>query len=463
MIGFVILGSILRIASAFGELWLDEMWSLVLISTASSPLDLVYKVRHDNNHLLNSLWMWSLPFSSPSWLYRLPAVASSIALLMFVNHASTLVQDAKVRAVWCLFCASSFPLVLLGSEARGYALAILCSVACVEYALRIPRDPHNPRPAIIFAIAATVGCFTHAIFAIPLGVAIVLLVLTRSDGPEATSASNLWIALGPPLVVGAALSLMFYCKLAIGGGPELPFAEVAITTLRLAFGLPERASDHAIFTDVESLIATGACIISICGIRSWIRSYPQQGLVISVILCAPVLLVLIAQPQFIMGRYVAIQIAFLYLVTAHALVTLSARGSAGRMCAASLIVLFVFGSLRLDLGLIRDKRSHFVETIQNIQSTSESELITLGGDQDYQNELRCRYVKLHQSPHSCPTYVRNYINASEGPNFILRETLPGMSRLPGELSLQSGATYSLIAVRPAPPWSGATTYLYQRH
>lgn len=114
MIISVVIGSVLRIAASFGELWLDEMWSLVLASAASSPLDFVFKIRHDNSHILNSLWMWSLPASSPSWLYRLPATVSSIALLMFITQASALAQDTRVRALWCLFCAVSFPFVLLG-------------------------------------------------------------------------------------------------------------------------------------------------------------------------------------------------------------------------------------------------------------------------------------------------------------------------------------------------------------
>ena len=49
-------GSALRIAAAFDQFWLDEVWSWSLAQRARSWLD-VLTLAHDNNHQLNTLWI----------------------------------------------------------------------------------------------------------------------------------------------------------------------------------------------------------------------------------------------------------------------------------------------------------------------------------------------------------------------------------------------------------------------
>ena len=64
--------AILRLAAAANDLWFDEIWSLWLIaSEAQAPWDLFRGgMRHDNNHLLNSLYLFWLPPHLPPLTYR---------------------------------------------------------------------------------------------------------------------------------------------------------------------------------------------------------------------------------------------------------------------------------------------------------------------------------------------------------------------------------------------------------
>ena len=63
-----LIGCILRVLAVHGELWLDEAWSVLLVQDVGSPLALATEVRHDNNHLLNSLWLWLVgPRAIPEW------------------------------------------------------------------------------------------------------------------------------------------------------------------------------------------------------------------------------------------------------------------------------------------------------------------------------------------------------------------------------------------------------------
>ena len=59
--------AILRLAAAANDLWFDEIWSLWLIARETKvPWDLFRGgMRHDNNHLLNSLYLFWLPHHRP--------------------------------------------------------------------------------------------------------------------------------------------------------------------------------------------------------------------------------------------------------------------------------------------------------------------------------------------------------------------------------------------------------------
>ncbi len=54
-----ILAGILRAFAARGELWLDEIWSLVTVrQTIKNPIEIITVLKLDNNHFINSLLIW---------------------------------------------------------------------------------------------------------------------------------------------------------------------------------------------------------------------------------------------------------------------------------------------------------------------------------------------------------------------------------------------------------------------
>ena len=53
---------------------MDELLSLRLVSALESPLGVFTAVHHDNNHYLNSLWLYGAGPDARSWLMRLPPV-----------------------------------------------------------------------------------------------------------------------------------------------------------------------------------------------------------------------------------------------------------------------------------------------------------------------------------------------------------------------------------------------------
>src|SRR5215813_11426405 len=77
----VAIGAAVRLAATRGDLWLDEIWTLTLLEPLRSPLAIVTEVHHDNNHILNSLFMWFLRPLGSDWAYRLPAWIAGVATI----------------------------------------------------------------------------------------------------------------------------------------------------------------------------------------------------------------------------------------------------------------------------------------------------------------------------------------------------------------------------------------------
>src|ERR1700731_1425164 len=74
----LLLGAILRLACLPAEFWLDEIWSYDLSRQAGSLLG-IFTVKHDNNHHLNTLWLWLCPDGASWSLYRMHSLLAGLA------------------------------------------------------------------------------------------------------------------------------------------------------------------------------------------------------------------------------------------------------------------------------------------------------------------------------------------------------------------------------------------------
>lgn len=75
----LLLGLTLRLAGSTGELWLDEFWSLMLVTHLSSASQVFTGIHFENNHYLISLWMWICGADKDWWVYRVPSIFAGMA------------------------------------------------------------------------------------------------------------------------------------------------------------------------------------------------------------------------------------------------------------------------------------------------------------------------------------------------------------------------------------------------
>ena len=85
-------GFALRLAAARGALWTDEAWSMIYAADAGTPAGVFWRINHDNNHHLYSLWLQAIGSGASPLLARLPAIlAGTLSILVaavFVGRRS---------------------------------------------------------------------------------------------------------------------------------------------------------------------------------------------------------------------------------------------------------------------------------------------------------------------------------------------------------------------------------------
>jgi hypothetical protein len=123
----LLLALILRILGARGELWLDELWSLKLIDEVKARHDLFWGLAVDNNHYLNTLYLYLVGADAPVLVQRGLSIALGTATVAVAGLAMRRSGAAGMLGAMVLF-AVSYPMVNYGSEARGYAGLILMTL-----------------------------------------------------------------------------------------------------------------------------------------------------------------------------------------------------------------------------------------------------------------------------------------------------------------------------------------------
>ena len=163
----LLFGLILRTASARGDLWIDEIWTLNLLTTIGSPDEILWNISHDNNHFLNSLWMYVVGLDGTPLLYRLPSILlGGLSITMAFRIGSR--SGPQAALVTAFVFAIALPFVNYGSEARGYAgivLALLVAIDALDRALAIASNGAEPaawnRCRWTFAAAVGLGTLSH--------------------------------------------------------------------------------------------------------------------------------------------------------------------------------------------------------------------------------------------------------------------------------------------------------------
>lgn len=145
-----LLGLALRIDAAQGDLWLDEIWSLDLVARITSIDQVLWRINHDNNHFLNSAWLYLTGPDASPLVQRAQAILFGAATPLAA--AAVLADRGRVTQLTAaMLFAVSYPMVHYGSEARGYSGLILFTLLAV-WGLERRLDGRGSGLALAFAV-----------------------------------------------------------------------------------------------------------------------------------------------------------------------------------------------------------------------------------------------------------------------------------------------------------------------
>lgn len=454
----ILVGVGLRAAGSRGELWLDEIWSIQLAGQVASPVDILTRLSLDNNHPLNTLFLWLLGDTPQGFLYRLPAVLAGAGTLALTGAvaASVLPAAETVLATWLV--ALCFPLIVYDSEARGYAPAIFFSFLCFLLVERFLAR-RGPGTVVLFTLCALLGFLSHATFLfvfLALGLSAAVGVC-RSGIGAARAAGSFTVLFLPPTLLIALVAYPLLRHLQYGGGPQESLGSALRALLLSVVGLPAWfAAGTAIAAAVAVVLGFAVAFL----FRSRNRAWPFFAALMAV----PLAGVLILRPPLLYLRYFLVCLPFLLILLAGLLGRLWRTGAAGHLAGAVLLAAILAGNGVRIARFLKFGRGQYREAVQEMGRASTGSVISVTSDHDFRNGMVLAYeARLFLPPGRPLLYVPMRSRAAGTTEWLIRHSAGPVAPVPSDLRFGDGVGYRLWKVYPyCGELSGFNWYLYRR-
>lgn len=410
--GAIILSAlILRVYCATDQFWMDEIWSLNFAFDSSSWIN-IFKIKHDNNHILNTLYLWFVGEQNHWIYYRLLSILTGtavIALLFFVT-----IGKNSVEKLFCLILgAVSYPLILYASEARGYSPAAAAGL-CAYILLSRYEHKRNFTNLSLFWLAIILGMLAH------ITVVYLLLALIIKSIMDYHLENRRPASLALHLVSIYLVPCLFLCgyyffiinNLFIAGGPEINFFETIRHTLFLASGFPD-------YPGSDLLAVAALMVVFVSGLYLLMKNNPSQSIFfLNILFLAPFAVLVIKPPSFLHFRYFLICLPFFFILTAHVLYRLYVHSLYGKALTLIALVLFCSGNAGRVYNLISVGRGDYQGALSYMYEKTTGNVITIGSDHDLgsamvlsfysrflSSDKKIKYYKINEWPESGPEWV----------------------------------------------------------
>lgn len=399
-----ILSLLLIVLAARGDLWLDEIWSITYSWKCNTLREIITQFRYDNNHLLNTFYLYLLDKQSSLYIYRLPAIISGIGSLYLLICIAG--QKGHLEKLFVIFLAGiSYPLILYFSEARGYAPAIFFALLSFLFLSKC-IEKLTPTRLCIFWSAATLGFLAH-LSSVTVLLSLILLScfqIIRQPCCRHKKAADLAAIFLVPIMAVLALYMLFVRHMEIGGGPEYSYLQVLGKATTLMLGLP----DGGIFNTVSSALFF---ITVFAATRALYRQKdPDCFFYPSILIISPSLLLITTRPEYLYFRYFIVCFPFFYLLLAYFLSHLyrSHPQTIFRGLILLVTALIVAGNLSRIVPLLVYGRGNYRQAIAFIARNSSDKILKIGSDQDFKNKTILTYYMQF-----FPDYRLDYINQDQ--------------------------------------------------
>lgn len=371
LFGILAAAAALRIAAADNDLWLDEIWSILWLQSVDHPID-VLRITHDNNHILNTLYLALIGPERSEIAYRGLALVSGMALLVALgvvakHHA----RSAELFVVG--IAALSTPLVLYGSEARGYAPAALFAV--LAFLQMKQREMERAGAAARFGVWVVAGLLSHLSF-IYVYLALFGWSLVRVARGDLSSRS--WATVmrfhALPIMMLAVLAV-WVSRMSVGSGREHPAGSAALVAAQELLGMPGGMPAAILSAFVVLAAATFACV------SLWRRG-SDEWVFFLLLAIAPAAVILWFQPVLVYPRYFFVLAPFALLLIGYTLAEIWRTGRTGQVLAVMGAGLIAVGQVPALASLLTDGRGHYRDLLSHVATETETDEIRIAGYHD---------------------------------------------------------------------------------
>jgi len=455
LIALAILFGALRVAAALGDLYIDEVWSLYF---AKSSWTEIFRIRHDNNHLLNTLYLRALGDivffidGAPVFIgYRLLSIISGTLSLIVLGYLG-LRRGALEAFTLVVLAGLSYPLVLYSSEARGYGPAILFALLAFALAGRWLENRSWPI-LILFWISTFLGMLSHFSFVYAFaGIA----AWSFFHGMGERDFKGFAVLNSIPFVVVAVFYFSFIRGLNIGGGEETKIWQTALDAAASVSGVPGSGPVSWVLGAlvVAGLASAGTVMLKRSGQDNW-TFFPFA------LLIAPALVLAITRPDYFYIRYFLLLFPFFYVLAAAALSAACRASSAGKAFYAAFMLFFIVSNLYSTGCLIKGGRGEYFKAVKFISDNTPGPTAVVGSDHAFRNRMMLLYYSKFLPPGKGIAYAPSGEWPAGGPDWIVRHSVDPAFR-PAQSMKADGMEYVLAASYPYSGASGWSWHLYKR-
>lgn len=426
----VALAAAARFAACLNQLWLDEIWTLLwFVRRAGSIGQIFTRFRHDNNHWLNTLWMYAMGPDVSALRYRMLSLVTGTVTVgvvgLIVRPEGTL--PALVAA---LLCALSFILIQYSSEARGYGAAT-CFAVLMFY---LAQWYFQEQSVLVLAglwLSIMLGLLAHLTFLYAY-LALVVWSVVRLAGHNSCDWSAVMGLLhlhAGPMIFGFVLFAVAVRGPGSIGILRFSYRRVVAQTIGWILGTPTRGRWSEV-TLVGAMAVIGAQLYH--GQQEGRDDFVFYAMVI---LVAPALLLsahrVTGRGYALFPRYFVICIPFFLILVARFLCRWGQASAWAGVAVGMVLLLMTLAHGRRFARLWKLGRGSYIQLIGLLAQNARGSQIVVGSDNDFRCGLLLEYYAKYLPRHRALHFSRHEDWPSLVPDWLVLTTQP-IRRLLGE-------------------------------
>jgi hypothetical protein len=382
-----VVAAVLRMLATHNDVWLDEIISLGIANQVKSPWQIFSSVHNDNNHYLNTLYLYFVKGQNYGPVYRYLSVVFGVALVP--AGYGLLARRSRAEAVILAgLLACSYPLIHFSSEARGYSGALLGStVACAALARCLAQEGSQRQSlwmGLTYGLALVFGVLSHltaCLIWFPLAGGALPILMGRLGRMKSVL---LWIAMN--ILPASALTALYFLDLrhlTPLGGPPMTLAHGLGRLLALSLGWPAKDTWTVLIVLVPLV---GLTVWQLAVVR---KSGDPLWILLALIYVMPLVCMLFIQPAFFSPRYFLVIVPFMYVPGAMLLARL-VRARMGRVVLTAVLALFAVGQAYLYAQFLRVGRGQLTAGLQYMIVHTPTSL-RVASNQDFRAIMELSY------------------------------------------------------------------------